>query len=213
MKKSFRQVLLLIISLLSLFMSAYICLKVNIEIPEMDDSAIAPDPVDVSYQNTDEGIRIEWKPSERTVSYEVSRKNNDGEWEVCTTTGDTWYDDTAVIDGQSYSYRVICNGKNKNSQPSQAVKVLRLSKPVIGTAEKDEGGITLSWLEVKAAEYYYVYRSSDNKSFERISERIRDLTYTDSDVSRGSVYYYYVKASASNNSYMSASSDAVSVEY
>ncbi|MBQ6654675.1 MAG: hypothetical protein IJM79_04035 [Erysipelotrichaceae bacterium] len=214
MKRNYRRALLLVISCLSLLASGYICYKINTDIPQSQtDPSAAPEPVVLSFQNREEGIRIQWKASPGAVNYRVVRKEKSGLWEVYDYTENTWYDDNAVEDGVTYYYKVYGIGQVKTGKASEAVKVLRLAKPQIVLAEKQEGGIALSWQEVKTAGYYYVYRSGDGEKFEKISDRIRELMYLDASVSPGNTYYYCVKAANSNNTYISVRSDVVSIEY
>ena len=55
------------------------------------------------------------------------------------------------------------------------------------------GGIGLKWYSEASAAKYYVYRSGDNTTFEKLSTEPTDTTFID-EVTAGTKYYYYVTA-------------------
>ena len=67
------------------------------------------------------------------------------------------------------------------------------------TAENRYGGIGLKWYSESSAAKYYVYRSSDNATFSKLTNEPTDTTYIDT-VTAGSKYYYYVTAVTSASS-------------
>ena len=74
--------------------------------------------------------------------------------------------------------------------------VINTSKPGTPTnltAENRYGGIGLKWYSEASAAKYYVYRSGDNTTFEKLSTEPTDTTFID-EVTAGTKYYYYVTA-------------------
>ena len=98
------------------------------------------------------------------------------------------------------------------SDYSNAVSVrcgLTAPTPSITTSE---GKPKLTWSAVPGAAKYWVYRSTDGKSFSYLNSTI-GTSYTDSDAKKNTKYYYKVKAVYSSNSDMnSALSAAVSIK-
>ena len=98
------------------------------------------------------------------------------------------------------------------SDYSNAVSVrcgLTAPTPSITTSE---GKPKLTWSAVPSAAKYWVYRSTDGKSFSYLNSTV-GTSYTDSDAKKNTKYYYKVKAVYSSNSDMnSALSAAVSIK-
>jgi|GEM_PF-867770 len=98
------------------------------------------------------------------------------------------------------------------SDYSNAVSVrcgLTAPTPSITTSE---GKPKLTWSAVPGAAKYWVYRSTDGKSFSYLNSTV-GTSYTDSDAKKNTKYYYKVKAVYSSNSDMnSARSAAVSIK-
>ena len=98
------------------------------------------------------------------------------------------------------------------SDYSNAVSVrcgLTALTPSITTSE---GKPKLTWSAVPGAAKYWVYRSTDGKSFSYLNSTV-GISYTDSGAKKNTKYYYKVKAVYSSNSDMnSALSAAVSIK-
>lgn len=98
------------------------------------------------------------------------------------------------------------------SDYSNAVSVrcgLTAPTPSITTSE---GKPKLTWSAVPGAARYWVYRSTDGKSFSYLNSTV-GTSYTDSGAKKNTKYYYKVKAVYSSNSDMnSARSAAVSIK-
>ena len=98
------------------------------------------------------------------------------------------------------------------SDYSNAVSVrcgLTAPTPSITTSE---GKPKLTWSAVPGAAKYWVYRSTDGKSFSYLNSTV-GTSYTDSSAKKNTKYYYKVKAVYSSNSDMnSALSAAVSIK-
>ena len=214
MKKNYRRPVLFVISCLSLLMSCYICFRINTNLPEepADDPGALKAPL-VSFANKEDGIRISWDRIPQADSYRVNRREKNGSWEVYDQTEENWYQDNAAEPGEVYYYRVYALNAEQTSKASETIKVLRLTKPLITDVHPGEQGVILNWDEVRTAGYYYVYRSTDGEKFDRISGRVKELTYVDETVEKGTTYYYCLKASNSNNTFNSVLSEAVKVDY
>ena len=98
------------------------------------------------------------------------------------------------------------------SDYSNAVSVrcgLTAPTPSITTSE---GKPKLAWSAVPGAARYWVYRSTDGKSFSYLNSTV-GTSYTDSGAKKNTKYYYKVKAVYSSNSDLnSARSAAVSIK-
>ena len=108
-------------------------------------------------------------------------------------------------------YSGFCSGDTR-SDYSNAVSVrcgLTAPTPSITTSE---GKPKLTWSAVPGAAKYWVYRSTDGKSFSYLNSTV-GTSYTDSGAKKNTKYYYKVKAVYSSNSDMnSALSAAVSIK-
>ncbi len=211
--KNLRRLLLFAISCLSLLMSGYICYRVNTDPAYIQDDSGDLKAPEVSFQIHEQGIAISWKKVKGAENYRIARKEKGGSWEVYDYTEAASYDDHGVEPGKIYYYRVYGCTVDRTGPASESVKVLWLAKPEITAVQAQADGVLVSWQPVSSAGYYYVYRSEDGEKFEKVSDRIRELSFVDSSVLNGHTYFYCVKAANSNNLYVSARSDVLSIDF
>ncbi len=77
----------------------------------------------------------------------------------------------------------------------------KLSKPVIDSITHNNSYVTLDWDAVKHADSYKIYRSTSKDSGFDLIGTTSNLRYSDKDVSKGTKYYYKVRAISDSNSY------------
>ena len=104
------------------------------------------------------------------------------------------------------------NGKNVASANSSTKSLFTsLAKPSVSITTSN-GKPKLSWSKVTGADKYYVYRSTDGKTFSYWDSTSK-TTFVNSGAKKNTKYYYKVKAvCASNSNANSAQSAAVSVK-
>ncbi len=91
-----------------------------------------------------------------------------------------------------------------------------LSQAKIKGADQSKDGITVSWKKVSGAEGYQVYRrKSGVSSYTRIGEveGKSTLSYLDKSVKENTIYYYKVRAVASDNKNTGDKSEKIKVKY
>ena len=86
--------------------------------------------------------------------------------------------------------------------------IFRLDDPILSASALDRQ-VRLSWTSVKDAVSYNVYRSTTaGGAYVEIASGIMDTTYTDTDVTNGTTYYYVVTAVDSFNTESDYSNEA-----
>ena len=171
--------------------------------------------VDVTVQNTDEGIMLQWDASGDAYYYEVYRQEGkNGEKMLLAKAQDVTFTDSGVTDGKSYIYTVMpvktdysYNGQNG------AVFAYRVGNVKITDSGSEKEGLSIKWSAVKGATGYCVLRKAEGETeWKEIGKCSKDSTvYVDSKVDAETEYSYAVKAVAA--SVEGAVSEAVSLKY
>ena len=148
-----------------------------------------------------------WCPLDGIDSYEIWRSTSKNGSYTKIEVIDTffWYDTTAS--GKTYYYKV--RGLN-STDPSKntGYSTVRSAAGLLGIpllyGEYNDGGkIELSWTEVEGAKKYEVYRAtSENGKYTKLTTTTK-CSYTDTSAAPGKLYYYKVRAVASNSAYNS----------
>ncbi|MGN0649740.1 MAG: hypothetical protein ACI4KM_04825, partial [Oscillospiraceae bacterium] len=71
--------------------------------------------------------------------------------------------------------------------------------------------VTLTWNKVTGATSYRIYRADSATGAKTLLKAVTSATYTDTTVTAGKTYYYFVAAYDSVNSKLSAYSSAKSI--
>ena len=144
------------------------------------------------------GIKVYWQAAEGASVYYLYRKTaDDKKWtRIATFTNETtaFYDKTAK---QGVLYYYTLRTKNLTSKKFSKYDAAGKAGVYLGSPELKAAGTTtgirLSFSSVKGADRYVLYRSSDGKSWKKISI-VTDNSYLDSTAEPGTLYYYAVKA-------------------
>lgn len=142
-------------------------------------------------------VKLIWAKVKNAHSYTLYRSTQkDKGFKKLKTTKNTRYTDYDVKRGKVYYYQIVANHKKNKTWQSQKSPVISAHlKPVapmvVGSYAKKK--IKLTWAKISGADYYYVYKKSENGKFELVSET-KKLYYKDSDVERGKSYTYKVVA-------------------
>ena len=147
-------------------------------------------------------VKLSWTAVEGATKYQLYRSTDGESFKLYDTVSKTSYSSSSVTAGTTYYYKVAAVktiGETDWAGNASAVKsVTVLAAPVL-TAASEDGAVLLSWEAADGAAKYQVYRSTDNKTFTRLST-VTDTSYTDSSVTAGAKYYYKVNAVDENGS-------------
>ena len=152
-------------------------------------------------------IKISWKAIEGAVKYQVYRSTDNENWTLLKTVTGTSLTNTSTEAGTLYYYKVkaIASNSEANSADS-TVKSRRcdLARPVVTLSNvASTGKIKISWKAISGAVKYEVYRSTDNENW-TLLKTMTGTSLTNTSTTAGTLYYYKVKAIASNSDANSA---------
>ncbi|WP_161796417.1 cell wall-binding repeat-containing protein [Desulfosporosinus acididurans] len=147
-------------------------------------------------------IDLSWDSVNNAISYNVYRTTADsGIYQLVTSATFPYYTDDTVSSGVTYYYKVQAVNTTGTGAFSNVVYATALldqsvfSPPTnLVAVGQNNSQILLSWSGVSNAAYYNIYRAT---SFSGTYEKIASpafVTYLDSSVSTGKVYYYKVQA-------------------
>lgn len=135
------------------------------------------------------------------------RSNATKHWKYCTVCA-------ATIDNATHSFSAwavtkeptyTSTGTDERScsvcghKETRTVDRLTLNKPQLSISTKVDGTPKLFWASVEGAKKYEVYRAtSSNGTYTKLTSTT-SCTYTDSNLTNGTTYFYKVRAVADNN--------------
>ena len=154
-------------------------------------------PVLSKAENNSGGIKVTWKSVKGAASYRIYRKTSGSSWTfIGTSTSTSYTDKSSLASDTSYTYTVrAVKGSDRSWYDSAGVTELKLSNPVLSSAENTASGIKITWKSVKGAEGYRVYRRTSGGSWERLIDSTTATSYMDeSSLSSGTNYFYTVRA-------------------
>ncbi len=173
---------------------------------EVSGRALAKATITYVKSKSRKKIEIAWEKVTGASGYYVYRKNaTTGSYEQVAkiTSGSTLsYVDSVEKNNTEYSYKVQAYstsfgtiGVGKNSSPKSGIA---LAKPTISNVvAKDQSTMLVEWSKVGGASGYTIKRStSENGTYKKIATITSrsTLSYRDTTVSAGKVYYYKVEA-------------------
>lgn len=162
-------------------------------------------------------IRLSWTGN-TYADVIVERKMSSGSFSVLTTVSaytNSWTDDTGLVPGASYTYRLKSQTATNESLYSNehTVQNFFLDAPSSLSATVDTAGsITLNWTDRSRDEtgfeiWRHTYGTSEYILYATVGQNI--TTYTDTKLTKGIQYYYKVRAYiAGESSYSSFSNTA-----
>ena len=170
----------------------------------------------VSINRSNGKPKLSWKAVSGATKYWIYRSTDGKEFKYFDSTTKTSYTNSGAASGTKYYYRVkavaVVNGKNVVSANSSTKSLFTsLAKPSVSITTSN-GKPKLTWKVVTGADKYYVYRSTDGKTFSYWDSTTK-TSYINSGAKKNTKYYYKVKAvCASNSNANSAQSAAVSIK-
>ncbi len=170
----------------------------------------------VSISRVSGKAKLSWKAVSGATKYYVYRSTDGTNYNLLSSTTKTAYTDSKSASGKKYYYRVkavtVVNGKAIVSGFSNTKSIFTsLAKPTVKITTAS-GKPKLTWSKVTSADKYYVYRSTDGKTFKHFATTTK-LSYTNTSAKKGTKYYYKVKAVyTANTNANSAFSTVVSIK-
>ena len=170
----------------------------------------------VSINRSNGKPKLSWKAVSGATKYWIYRSTDGVNFKYWDSTTKTSYTNSGAASGTKYYYRVkavaVVNGKNIVSANSSTKSLFTsLAKPSVSITTSN-GKPKLTWKAVTGADKYYIYRSTDGKTFNYWDSTTKP-TYVNSGAKKNTKYYYKVKAvCASNSNANSAQSSTVSIK-
>ena len=137
---------------------------------------------------------ISWTKVNGAAQYEVYRSatGKANSFSIIRRTSALTYTDVNAAAGNTYYYVVrAINGSVKSAFcPAQTIKyaITSLNAPTMTLTSAASGQPVVSWTKVSGADQYEIYRSTDGENYS-IVRRTAALTWTDTTVQSGRVYY------------------------
>lgn len=165
-------------------------------------------------------IYLSWSGSSSGGDIVVERKMANGGFAVLTTLNSTtigWYDNTGLVPGAAYTYRIKAVNSSNESVYSNEVAVINsfLNAPSGLTAfANSAGGIDLAWSDNSADEtgfeiWRMVYGASNYTLLDTVDRNT--VKYTDKTAKTGVQYYYMVRANMGDSGMYSGYTNSVSL--
>ncbi|MCD7764253.1 MAG: GDSL-type esterase/lipase family protein [Lachnospiraceae bacterium] len=154
-------------------------------------------------ENTTAGMRITYAEVSGADSYVIYRSTSkNGKYTkvgtVTSGSADTFTDKSSSFkNGRTYYYKVTaCSGSTSISS-SAAVSLKYLSPQTVSSVKSTSAGYAkVSWKKNSKASGYYIYRKTEDGSFQLVGtvKKASTLSWTDKTVSCDVTYTYYVQA-------------------
>lgn len=175
-----------------------------------------PAAVNLSIYRVNGKPKLSWKAVSGATKYWIYRSTDGVNFSYYDSTTKLSYTNSAAASGTRCYYRVkavaVVNGKNVASAYSNSKNLMTsLAAPSVSITTSN-GKPKITWKAVTGADKYYIYRSTDGKTFS-YWDATANLSYTNLSASKNTKYYYKVKAvCAMNSNANSAQSAAVSIK-
>ncbi|MDO4648610.1 MAG: hypothetical protein Q4B26_08155, partial [Eubacteriales bacterium] len=158
-------------------------------------------PVFKSAANTMDGIKLTWNEVAGANGYNIYRVNSDDSLtRIGSVSEETFFVDTNVVSGTSYTYAVKAY-KGKSSSEYNTISKCFLTG-VTAKAFNNKTGMSVTWNKVPGVTGYYIYRKpqSGGYSLEKIATAAASATsYLDTEpLVGGRAYTYVVRAYRGN---------------
>ncbi len=140
--------------------------------------------------------KISWSKVDGAAKYKVYYSTDGKKYYQLIETTKTSVTHTGAKIGTTYYYKVKAvnsNGAESVYSNTKSIKCVPAAPTV--TISRVSGKAKLSWKAVSGATKYWIYRSTDGKTYKQYTSTTK-LTYTDSKSKSGTKYYYKVRAIA-----------------
>ena len=140
--------------------------------------------------------KISWSKVDSAVKYQVYRSTDGKTYTSLIVTTKTSVTNTSAKIGTTYYYKAVAIRTDGIRSDYSNVKSIKCTPaaPVV-TISRYNGKAKLSWSAIDSADKYYIYRSTDGKTYDYIAKTTK-LSYNDTKSASGTKYYYRVRAVA-----------------
>ncbi len=158
--------------------------------------------------NNEGSMTVTWEKVAGAKTYELQRARTDSDGDritaystVATLNADkTSYEDTNVVAGQGYIYRMYAVDGSNKSVVSATYKAVFLTTQKIKSLSNAYGGVKIIWYSSKGAEKYSIYRKESGGDWVLVTKVSSSQTsYTDKGAKNGVSTYYAVRAENGNS--------------
>lgn len=159
-------------------------------------------PKITSAQNATNGVKLSWTKSPAAQSYNVYRRSAGSDtWKKIINTKSLSATDSSVLNAKKYVYivRAVYN-KTQSAYYQEGISIQFVSAPTqvnVQFVSKTSNKIT--WAPNRSATAYNVYRRHENSTEWTKLTRTTKTSYTDKNVKKGELYYYFVRAYIKSN--------------
>ena len=178
----------------------------------------APTPK-ITLENTNDGVKINWKAMSGADKYRIFVKNTSGSWtKLATVKSGTTYIDKTAKNGKIYTYSVVgmdSSGRLMNDY-GQGATIQREKPAMTITLKSVAAGVKISWKAYDGAGKYRVYRKNSDGSWTMLTTiKVADnvLFYRDTEAKDGKKYTYTVIAMTSGGSALTGYGEGTSIKY
>ena len=143
--------------------------------------------------------KLSWKAVDGATKYYVYRSTDGKKYSLLVTTEKTSVTNSKAKIGTTYYYKVkaakVVNSKTVKSAYSNVKSIKCVPAAPVVSISRSNGKPKLTWKAVTGASKYYIYRSTDGKTYKQYTTTTK-TTYTNTGAASGKKYYYKVKAVA-----------------
>ena len=143
--------------------------------------------------------KISWSKVDGATKYYVYRSTDGKKYSLLVTTEKTSVTNSKAKIGTTYYYKIkaskVVNGKTVYSAYSNVKSIKCTPAAPVVSISRSNGKPKLTWKAVTGASKYYIYRSTDGKTYKQYTTTTK-TTYTNTGAASGKKYYYKVKAVA-----------------
>jgi fibronectin type 3 domain-containing protein len=166
-------------------------------------AAIAPAPTGLTATAGNGQVGLAWTASSGAASYNVYRGTSaGGESGTAIATGvtSTSYTDSTVVNGTTYYYKVAAvntgGTSGMSNEASAQPHVVPPVAPANPSASAGFGSVGITWSASQGATSYIIYRgtTAGGEGSTAYATGISGTSYTDTNVSAGTTYYYKIVA-------------------
>lgn len=151
-------------------------------------------------------VVLQWESESETDCFQIYKSKDGGKSYSLLATlsgqrGTVFCYDQEVALGKTYGYKIVEISENVIVKESEPVMVKVALPPPSGLRTKviKQSRVLVTWNKVKKANYYTVYRSTKKDSGYTKLTTVKENSYTDYQVSRGTTYYYRIVACNKKN--------------
>lgn len=176
------------------------CIKAFTDDANVNDMVINEASILSVKQNNIDSIEIDWKSVNNATNYRLYRSDNmSSGYEIIYDGEQTLYYDSNIEIGKTYYYKTVAYNNNLNIRSEESdVSIIYVTLPAVNIKSciGNQENITLSWSSLDGVDSYAIYRSDDNKHYDKIAEVSSNTTvYKDlnNNLKFNQNYYYIVK--------------------